>query len=187
AENYLLRSLAHLALARATARDFAEAESLIERADSILGRVAAPQGLSFLHGAHAYVALARARLLLGDPSGAQALVGPLLVEAARAGWKEPEADAALVLGLSRRALGDAEGAWEPLRRALRLSDEVGLQRIACEAHMAAASLATDSGRPDDARRHHDRAATLIDVLASTLDDDDRRMYLERSRAARPLP
>ncbi|MGH2734002.1 MAG: ATP-binding protein [Actinomycetota bacterium] len=182
-ENYLLRSLAHLALARATAGDAAEAESLVERAGSIADRVAAPEGLAFLHGGHAYVALARARLKLGDPDGARTLVGPLLVEATRAGWKESESDAALVLGLCLRELGDTKGAWEAVRRALGVAEEAGLRRIAFEAHRTAAALSRDSARPADARRHDDRAAQLIDVLASSIEGEARRAYLERSRAA----
>ena len=95
-----------------------------------------PAAGAFVFGGHATLALATVRLDLGEVARAQRLAAPILDAAARGGWVETEAQAALVLARCRLARGDADGAEGLHERALTLAAEVGLpgvQRTAANA------------------------------------------------------
>ena len=79
AEAHLLRCLAVLA-------EVTGERATLERAQTLLDGITAPEGCAWLRGADAYLAVGRAWLERGDPARARAAVAPLLVAAGRAGW-----------------------------------------------------------------------------------------------------
>src|SRR5581483_5308492 len=109
AESYVVRCLAHLALAAAI-RGEPRAGELAGRAEAILSAAGVRPGGAFLHGAHATAAVARARLRLGDPEAALGLLEPLRRAASAAGWCEPETEASLLLAIGAGELGATPGA-----------------------------------------------------------------------------
>ncbi len=178
AEGYLLRCLGHLALAAAMRGDTARAAEAAERAEEILSAVRAPAGGAFLHGAHATIAAARARLTMGDPARAERLAGGFLPAAKSAGWVEPLAEGALVVGRCALLLGRVEQAAGPLSRALGAATSVGLGRVAWEAHAALAEVRRLEGDGVGAAAHLESAHAIVEKLADSIGrEGDRRRYL----------
>src|SRR5207237_1149304 len=104
--DYLLRCVSQLAWAEYLRGDRGRAQAWAERSEELLGEVTTPPDTMFLHGAHAYLAVARAWIGLGEPTRAANLLAPLLDAADRAGWQETIAYASLVLALALSAAGD---------------------------------------------------------------------------------
>lgn len=99
--NRAFRATSHLAWARQLAGDELGARVALAQANQILATITAPPGDVFLDGYRSYLALARTCVALGDISGAQDLVVPLLAAARENGWSAAEQDAAAVLDLVR--------------------------------------------------------------------------------------
>jgi hypothetical protein len=125
-----------------------------------------------LFGAHAYVAVARAHLTLGDLERAERLLEPVVAAAERSGWQEAIACGALVIGQSRAARGDGAGAEESLRRALEVAEATGLPAPEWEAHAALAALGAG-----DVGDHLARAQEIVGQLAEPLSDPQLRAGL----------
>jgi class 3 adenylate cyclase/DNA-binding SARP family transcriptional activator len=136
AEDYVLRPVSHLAWAYAAAGDRRRANAAVREATALLAGVRLPEGDSYLHGAHASFAVARAHILLGRPDAAVELVTPVLEAADRAGWQEPVAYANLLSGL-------ATGDRRRVERARLVAAGAGLRGAEAEA-MAALDRPTDA-------------------------------------------
>ncbi len=136
----LARCTCLLAWARSLAGDAEGAAPLRRSGRELLGRVGVPPGRTWLFGAHAYLALARAEIAAGQPSDAEGLVAPLVAAAEASGWAEPLAGGSLVAGLARAAAGDAGRAEVALRRAVEVAESAGLPAPAAEASAALAGL-----------------------------------------------
>jgi class 3 adenylate cyclase/DNA-binding SARP family transcriptional activator len=147
--NYIVRCLGQLAWAHVLAGDPADAATALTRAEAGMATVRTPPGSVFLHGAHAYLAAARAAAALGEPSRGARLLAPIVDAAVAEGWKEALAYGSLVLG---RCTGDPALA----ERALGVAEDAGLRGAAWEAHAVLG--------------HRAEAAALIDELASTIED-----------------
>ena len=178
AESYVVRCLAHLALAAAI-RGEPRAAQLAGRAEGILGAAGAPPGGAFLHGAHATSAVARARLRLGEPELAIRLLEPLREAAAAAGWCEPEAEASLLLAVARGELGEAGPAGELARRAAETADSIPIPRLAWRANGALARLARRTGVEARAVAREGSARDVIGSLARTIPDRGERERFRR--------
>ena len=137
------RAAGHLAWARALAGDRAGATSAAGVAGETLSRLRAPPGGAFLFGFGAIVALARAELAAGRAERVEVLLAPVRAAAQRLGWREADASASLVLGLSHQALGRTDEARGSLTRALKISRDHGLPGIEWEA-CAALGLRAES-------------------------------------------
>jgi tetratricopeptide (TPR) repeat protein len=135
-----LRCAGLLAEARLRSGDHAGARAAAGHAEAALAVGSTPPGGAFVYSAHAIVALARARLALGDRDRAEALVGPLLVAAERSGWLEAIADSATVLAAARIAAGDAHGSAEFAQRAVAAARDGRLPRAERKALAAVKAL-----------------------------------------------
>ncbi len=136
ASGQALRCAGLLAAAHARLGNGLRAADAADRAQVAMQGMNVPGGDAFVFGGHATLALATVRLDLGEVTQAQRLAAPVLDAAARGGWVETEAQAALVLARCRLAWGDADGADRLRERALMLAAEVGLpgvQRTAANA------------------------------------------------------
>jgi predicted ATPase/class 3 adenylate cyclase len=89
--NRALRAASHLALAYCQTGEIELGREAAKRAQEILDAVTTPPGGAFLNGYHSYLALARAWLALGEPELSEAVIGPALDAARRAGWVGAEA------------------------------------------------------------------------------------------------
>ncbi len=161
------RAAGHLAWARALAGDRAGATSAAAVAGETLSRLRAPPGGSFLFGFGAIVALARAELAAGRGERAEVLLAPVRAAAQRLGWREADAAASLVLGLSHQALGRSDDARGSLARALKVSRDHCLPGIEWEA-CAALGL-------------HAESDLIVERLARQVGDD--RLAEQLLRAA----
>ncbi|MDX6668568.1 MAG: hypothetical protein QOK04_1948 [Solirubrobacteraceae bacterium] len=168
----VVRCVSLLAWARSLTGDRDGAREAVERAEGLLADVSAPPGRAWLFGAHAYVAVARAHLTLGDLERAERLLEPVVAAAERSGWQEAIACGALVIGQSRAARGDGAGAEESLRRALEVAEATGLPAPEWEAHAALAALGAD-----DVGDHLARAQEIVGQLAEPLSDPQLRAGL----------
>jgi DNA-binding SARP family transcriptional activator len=182
-ELYLVRCLAHLALARASAGDAAGALADLEGAERILVHASNPPESRFLHGAHATLAAARAALLLGSPERAAALAGPVRQSAEECGWVEPHTEAALVLAGSHLLQGSLEEAESNATTAVDLAERTGLWRLAWEARAALAHVLDARGRAEAADEQRVAAHATAAAVAGPLGDDDRARFLARAGAA----
>jgi hypothetical protein len=124
-----LRCAGLLAAARAQLGDEAGAGEAADRAQVVIGAIRVPAGGSFLFGGHATLALASVYLDKGDTAAAGRLAAPLLHAAARSGWVETEAQAALVLARCRRAQDDGSEAERLHDHALGLAARAGLPAV----------------------------------------------------------
>jgi class 3 adenylate cyclase len=161
ASNELVRCLGQLAWARSLLGDTDQALTLATRAAELLGQVS---GGTFLFGAHAYVATARALLASGSPDRGEELLRPVLEPARKAGWREAAATALLVLGLCVEARGELDQARALLAEAAEISDVHGIPAPGWEAHAALARL-------DHGDQHGAVAAAIVDRIAAELTDD----------------
>ena len=182
-ENYLLRCQAHLALAAAMAGD-PQASAACDRAAETLSRIRTPPGGAFLHGGHAVIAVARARLELGGPAAALALVEPLAEAALREGWQEPAVGAALVGAAAVVHLGSPEAARPRAQRALDGAVAAAMPGLQWQAHGLLAGLDRRAGDEDAARAHLAQAQATIRRLAGTLGERRDRDRFRRFAAAR---
>jgi DNA-binding SARP family transcriptional activator len=187
AENYLVRCLAHLALARWKAGDAEGARGPLERAERILAGISASPTVSFLHGAHATVAAARVRVEMGDVDRAEEILLPLLAAAEAEGWVEPIADAAVLLGACRRLRDDRAGAESFFARGLRVGEEAEIPRAVWAAHEELAELSSKAGRTKDARVHRARAREAIERLAASIEDPQLRQRFLTARGVSSAP
>src|SRR5205807_6847170 len=92
ARQALTRCTGELAWARWLLGAEAEARSLTDSAEQLLGQVGAPPGGAFVFGMHAYFAVARVHLATGAPVRAETLLAPLLGAAEQSGWREAVAE-----------------------------------------------------------------------------------------------
>jgi class 3 adenylate cyclase/tetratricopeptide (TPR) repeat protein len=129
ASGQALRCAGLLAAAHARLGDGPGAADAAERAELAMRGMDVPAGGAYVYGGHATLALATVTLDLGEVARAQRLAAPLLDAAARGGWVETEAQAALVLARCRSARGDADAADGLHDRALALAAEVGLPGV----------------------------------------------------------
>jgi hypothetical protein len=114
------RAAAHLAWARVLAGDTDGAGQAVDAAERAQSAIVLPPDGAYQFGFAATVALARAQDALGRGTAAAPVLETLRAAAARTGWHEAEAAAALALGRADEAaaLADAHGlpgiAWEAL-------------------------------------------------------------------------
>jgi tetratricopeptide (TPR) repeat protein len=121
-ESYLIRCVSHLALALAECGREDGASILLDRADAIFDSVSVPPGEAFLHGAHSYLAAARAHNRLGDEAAAIGLINAVREPAITAGWVEIEAETNLLLG-------QIQGDHGLVRGAIESAEKKGLARL----------------------------------------------------------
>ena len=143
-EGYLVRCLGHLAWACAVAGEPGRAAGLAQRCEALL---AAATGGPFLHGAHACLATAAARLATGQPAAAGRLLAPVRRAAAEQGWLEIVAWADLLAARCRWAAGDPEPAARLAGAALAVAGRVELPGIAAPAHRLLAELPAGAAGP----------------------------------------
>jgi len=186
-ESYLVRCLAHLALARWLRGDRDAAIEPLDRAEAIFDAVTAPPGASFLHGAHAYLAAAKVRSGLGEWERAERLAATVLKPAERMGWEEVAADATVVIGRCREGTGDRDEVEARFLSAIERAERVGLPRVAWEAHAAMSTLARRDGKKAEADHHAGKARAIARRLARTIDDEDLRRTFVRRGSARAAP
>jgi class 3 adenylate cyclase/tetratricopeptide (TPR) repeat protein len=151
------RAAGHLAWACALAGDRAGTTRAAGVAGETLSRLRAPPGGTFLFGFGAIVALARAELAAGRAERVEVLLAPVCAAAQRLGWREADASASLVLGLSHQALGRTDEARGFITDALTISRDHTLPGIEWEA-CAALGLRAESD-------------AIIEGLARQLGDD----------------
>ena len=132
----IARCAALLGLARLRLDEADAAAAMRARASELLERVRVPSGGGWLFGAHAYLAVARVDLGLGDADRAAAAVAPIVAAAQRTGWAEPLAGGLVVLGLARTAAADHGGAEAALRRAIEVAEAAALPAPARDARAA---------------------------------------------------
>src|SRR4029453_15451095 len=108
------------------------------RGEAIVRESTAPPGLTFLHGGHAILDVAEMRVLRGDVRIALGLAEMVAGAAERAGWREFQGRAALVLGRARTVAGDPTSD-DPLQRAAETGDAVGWPRLSWEARAGLAA------------------------------------------------
>jgi DNA-binding SARP family transcriptional activator len=97
AHGQLLRCTGLLAWATAETGERDAAAALAGEAEAMLARVTAPPGRTFLFGAHATLAVARAWLQVGEPDRARGILEPLRAAAEEAGWIQAQAAASELL------------------------------------------------------------------------------------------
>jgi class 3 adenylate cyclase/tetratricopeptide (TPR) repeat protein len=129
AAGQVLRCAGLLAAAEAERGGEDRAAAAADRAELVMRKVSAPPGGAFVFGGHATLAVAEVRLGQGEVAAARRLASPLLDAAARNGWVETEARAALVLSRCRRERGEEREAARLRERALDLAGEVGLPGV----------------------------------------------------------
>jgi tetratricopeptide (TPR) repeat protein len=140
APNPRARCTSLLAWGRCLLGDRARAAEALAAAEDALAVVEPPADHAWLFGGHAYLAVGRAHVDLGDPEAAQTAATQVAEPAERAGWREVIAGAALVRGQAHAATDDASRASEALTRALAVAETTGLPFIADEARAAADNL-----------------------------------------------
>ncbi len=94
----LTRCVCLLACARSMLGERELATEHAERGEQLLARISAPSGRAWLFGGHAYLALARVRLDVGEADRAEAIAAPILAAAERSGWGATLAGARLIEG-----------------------------------------------------------------------------------------
>jgi DNA-binding SARP family transcriptional activator len=159
ADAWLLHSLGPLALARWRAGNPEGALDAARRAESIVRESTAPPGLTFLHGGHAILDVAEMRVLRGDVRIALGLAEMVAGAAERAGWREFQGRAALVLGRARTVAGDPTSD-DPLQRAAETGDAIGWPRLSWEARAGLAA----TGDADAAAQ----ARAIVDAIVAGL-------------------
>lgn len=163
-EAYLLRCLGHLSWALSRRGDPDRAVRLVERSEAMLGAVT---GGVFLHGAHAGLATAAARLELGGIEPAERLLAPIRRAAADHGWVETRAWADLLAARCALAAGDRAPAGRLASAALAATRTVPLPGLAWQAHQLLAELASSAA---DRERHRAAARSITDELAGSIED-----------------
>lgn len=99
--NRTFRAASHLAWARWLVGDVDGSRVALALAERVLDTITAPPGAVFLDGYLSYVAIARTRTALGDASGAQAVLVPLLAALRQHGWRGAEAEVSDLLAVVR--------------------------------------------------------------------------------------
>ncbi len=178
-ETYLVRCVSHLALARWRAGQHELAVADADRADELLDGVRAPPGRAFLHGGHAYTAVARVRLANGELERARHLLDQLRGPAEAVGWRELVVTDRILRGRAHLLEGDFSSAKQRLAEGLTLAERAGLIPLAWEAHAALASIAEHAGDVASQQDHAGAGARYLEAMASSLDDEDRGNRLRR--------
>ena len=160
-ETYLIRCVSHLALACWRRGDRVAAEEHLDRAEGLLAGVTAPPERAFLHGAHAYAAVARLRIARGETGAAVQLLDVVRRPAEVAGWREIVATDRLLRGRCELVVGDRDAARPLLEEAVAAAEDVGLLPLAWEARVALAHV-------EPSASHERVAAAHLDVLADSL-------------------
>jgi DNA-binding SARP family transcriptional activator/tetratricopeptide (TPR) repeat protein len=176
-ETYLLRCVSHLALARERAGDRAAAEQALGRAEGLLARVTAPLGRAFLHGAHAYAAVARVRLARREPAEVRRLLRIVRAPAEAVGWHEVVATDRILRGRACLVDGEPERAQSLLEEGTSLARSVGLRPLAWEGHTALAQLALAAGDGGARARHQQAAASQLEAMVGSIADERLRDVL----------
>jgi DNA-binding SARP family transcriptional activator/tetratricopeptide (TPR) repeat protein len=128
-EAYLLRCTAPLAAATGSPAVLAEA-------DRLLGQASIPADGAWLLGEEAYLSLAEAWLMGGDPERARAVLAPLLAVAEQEPWTATLAAALAVDGQALIRLSEGDQARAELLRAEGLARKHGLPHVRQEARAA---------------------------------------------------
>jgi tetratricopeptide (TPR) repeat protein len=168
--SHALRCAGPLAWAYWLLGDAASAQILAAQAEAFCQQLTAPPGRAFVQGMHAYVSIAWVHLARGEAERAHQLLAPVLAAAETCGWQEAIAYGSLVVGQSLAACSDASGAEAALQRALQVTRHVDLPAVAWKTHAALAHYYHGRHRLDAAERHRVQAQTIMEQLASTLDD-----------------
>ena len=129
----LLRCTALLVWASWQLGDGDRALALAGDAEAMIEAASAPEGRTFLLGAHAALAIARVLLASGAPERAEALVAPVLAAAKASGWVETVAYATLLEGGCGLALGRSEAGTAAVQESLELARAAELPWIEREA------------------------------------------------------
>ena len=168
--SHVLRCAGPLAWASWLLGDAEGAQALAARAETLCQQLTAPPGRAFVQGVHAYVAITRVYLALGEARHAYQCLTPLLKAAETCGWQEAIAYGSLVVGQSLMACGAGRRAEAALLRSLQVTRDIGLPAVAWKTHAALACYYRNYDRLDVAAHHHVHAQTIIEQLAGTLDD-----------------
>ena len=170
----LLRSCAHLAWSRWLTGDASQADNLLRRAETLLAGVHAPDGMAWLFGADAYLAVARLHLDRDEPARALEVLTPLVTAADAAGWAEPSAVGRVLVGRSQLAGGSLGPAKDALTRALAVADAHSLPAPALEAHTVLTRMHRAEGRERAVDAHTTDALEIISRLADSIRAPDMR-------------
>jgi DNA-binding SARP family transcriptional activator len=176
-EGYLVRCLGHLAWALSLRGDVERARSLAGRAEAVLGVVS---GGPFRHGAHAGLAAASARIVVGDTEGAARLVEPIRRAAAGSTWAETRAWADLLAA----GYGEPARAAQLAGAALATARQADLPGLTWQAHGLLAELAPPG---PDGPAHVAAAAAIVAELAAGIDDAELRDTFRAHAGARRSP
>jgi DNA-binding SARP family transcriptional activator len=171
AENYVVRCLAHLAMATRRRGEAERSGDLLDRAEEMLGEVRSGDGPAFLHGAHAYAAAARTMLEKGQPERAERLLAPVLETAGPVGWREAAAETTMLTGRARLAAGDPQVGMAMLEGALDGTRDPELPRVAWETHTLLADALAAAGDAEAAAGHRSSARAILRSIAATIDDE----------------
>jgi tetratricopeptide (TPR) repeat protein len=126
---------AHVAAATALLAQVSGSPERLAEAEAMLDAISAPPGGAWLHGAAAYLAVARTHIAAGDPARARTVLAPLVEAARRVPSVGELAEALLVDGTAGAALGDGDAATV-LREAQTLAQRHHMPRIAAAARTA---------------------------------------------------
>ncbi|MDH3598071.1 MAG: hypothetical protein OEU26_00360 [Candidatus Tectomicrobia bacterium] len=181
--NLVLRCTGPLAWTYWLLGDTERAQILAVQAETLCRQLTVPPGRAFLQGIHAYVAIAWVHLASGEAERARQLLTPVLAAAETCGWEEAIAYGSLVVGRSLVACGDADQAEQTLQRALQVTHDVSLPGVAWKTHAALADYYRGCQQMEAATRHQVRAQTIMQQLATTLDDAAmRQRFLHAARS-----
>lgn len=183
-ETYLIRCVSHLALAHWRHGDAAEAERHLVRAEQLLAGVRTPPGRAFLHGAHAYAAVARLRLARGEVAAALRWLEQVRGPAETVGWREVLATDRLLRGRGNLLTGEHTAAGALLEEGRDLAETAGLVPLGWEARTALAHHAAATGDDPAAAEHAAQADRHLDVLVASVADAGLRDRLRESAARR---
>jgi tetratricopeptide (TPR) repeat protein len=181
--NLVLRCIGPLAWASWLLGDTERAQTLAVQAEALCQQLTVPPGRAFLQGIHAYVAIAWVHLARGEAERARQLLTPVLAAAETCGWQEAIAYGSLIVGQSLLASGAGDQAEQALQRALQVTHDVSLPGVAWKTHAALGAYYRGCQQIDTAARHQAQAHTVIEQLATTLDDAAMRQgFLHAARS-----
>jgi DNA-binding SARP family transcriptional activator len=168
-EAYLLGCTAHLAHALQILGDRERSRQMLSRAEAILATVRTPAGSRYMRGAEVIAAVARTRLLMGDPDAAEALAG-LIGPPDRAEPAVAVATAAHISGLCGLTRGDLSGARQHLETALTVAESIGLASVAWRSCASLAWVCEQQGQVREATHHTETARAQVAAIAATIGD-----------------
>ena len=172
AVHHLFCCLAHQAWTAWLAGDRAVAEQAAEEASAVADGIAAPWGMVYLQGGHAYLALARVYTGLDQLERARQLTLPIRDAADRVGWVEFAAASRIVLGGTDARAGRAAAARSQFDEGLALAAPARLPSLRWEAHLALAGLTDRDGSPLGAERERALAMRAVREIGDTIGDPE---------------